>query len=92
MQLLTSVLAGITDVIEEEGRCLRASTLATARAVACIAFATIAASVGLVLFLYGVFLEGSRFFGDSVGAFVASAAALLIALAVAVNPRARARP
>lgn len=92
MQFLSSVLAGIADVVEHEGRCLRASALATARAVAWIAIAAIAASAGLVLFLYGVYIEGSRLFGPGMGAFLASATALLIAIAVSLSPRVRPRP
>lgn len=89
MEFLSTVLAGVTGILEFEGRRLRDGALGTARAVAWIALAAVAAAFGLALFLYGVFLEGSRLLGPGLGAFAASGVALAISATVALSRRTR---
>lgn len=91
MQFLTSVIEGISGFVEFEGRVLRASAIATARAIAWIAVAAAMAVAGLGFLLYGVFLEGSRLAGPAIGACIAGAAALLVAAAISLSGRAAPR-
>jgi len=88
MQFLSSVLEGITGFVEFEGRVLRESAIATARAIARIAIAAAATIAGFGFLLYGVYLESSRIAGPGLGACIAGAFALLVAAAVSLSTRA----
>lgn len=80
MEFLALFADTFGDLMAAQGRVLRRSVLATAAAVAWIAFATVTALVGAALVVFAVYLEGSALTRPSVGALMAGAVSLLLAV------------
>jgi hypothetical protein len=81
MEFIAVVAETVGELAAVQGRVLRRAVLATAAAVACIAFAAVTALAGATLVLYAVYLEGSALANPAVGALLAAAVAFALALA-----------
>lgn len=81
MQMLSTLVVSLIELVENEARLLRAGILATAHALVGVLFASLAALLGLAMLLYGVYLEGSALGRPSLGAFLAGLVAFLVAAA-----------
>jgi hypothetical protein len=92
VQFLTVIAESIGELAAVQGRILRRSVLATASAVAWIAFATFIAVAGASFALYAVYLEASALSRPSVGALLAALVAFAVAGGAALRATRLRRP